>query len=651
MNNIEYISAVETLNEWARAYYALDAPLATDEEYDTLYHKALDYERTHPDELLPYSPTQRVGGALLEGFEKAEHIERMWSLEDVFNFDEMQAWVNRAVKLAEDEVEFICEPKYDGASLSLVYENGILSRAVTRGNGIVGENVTSNARTIKSIPLLIAHKEAIEIRGETVIYKNEFEAINRERIKNQEAAFANPRNSASGSLRQLDPAVCASRKLIFLPWGIGSGDIGAQNGYDEMLKIEALGFKKTAERKLCKNIEEIEASYNNMLKIRDELPMLLDGMVIKINDLPTRDKLGMTVKAPRWACAYKFPAIEKRTKLKSVDWQVGRTGTLTPVGNVESVIIEGAEISRVTLHNYDEINRLGIKIGDSITLIRSGDVIPKVIRVLDTYRNGNEQIIEKPNKCPSCGKELLFEGALIKCQNLDCVARVLNNIIHFASKRALNIEGLGKELITQLFEEKKIKHIEDIFSLNSDSFNEMEGFKDKKIANLLTAINNAKNCELWRFINALGIEHIGEAGSKKLAETFGEKWDKQEMSAYLELDGFGAEMCASLCEFIRVNGDRIAKLADIIKPNFRQITADNSSMFYQKTIVITGTFSLPRDMIKDKLTALGAIIGENVSKKTDFVLAGENAGSKLEKANAAGITILTADDLKEKHII
>ncbi|MDR0746506.1 MAG: NAD-dependent DNA ligase LigA [Helicobacteraceae bacterium] len=648
MNDQEYIESVEILNRWAHAYYVLDAPVATDEEYDILYREVQKYEDANTEKILHSSPTRRVGDVLLGGFEKAKHIERMWSLEDIFSYEELCVWIAKVKKLAGCEMEFICEPKYDGASLSLVYENGVLTRAVTRGNGIEGENVISNAHTIRTIPLVIDHKDTIEIRGETVIYKSEFEAINKERIENGEAPFANPRNSASGSLRQLDPAVCAKRKLIFLPWGIGAGILSATSALEEMRAVEKIGFKKNALRTLCRNADEIEETYRSLMKKRASIEMQLDGMVIKINDLNVRDKLGWTIKAPRWASAYKFPAVEKKTKLISVDWQVGRTGTLTPVGGVEPVNIDGAEISKVTLYNFDEILRLDLKIGDHVTLIRSGDVIPKVVQVLTAMRDRTEKNIEKPDCCPSCGSNLLVEGALIKCRNMECKDRVISVLTHFTSKRALNIEGLGEKIITQLYENGIISRVEDIFALSADSFRNLEGFKDKKNANLLNAIESAKHCELWRFINALGIEHIGESASKTVADTFKFEWYAKEIADYVQLEGFGTEMSASLYEFAQVNKDRIEYLTKIVAPVYNEGKTAGNSIFNAKTVVITGSFSIGREEIRAKLEALGAKTSESVSKKTDFVFAGENAGSKLEKAKALGIKIFYNDEaLKE----
>ncbi|MDR2639510.1 MAG: NAD-dependent DNA ligase LigA [Helicobacteraceae bacterium] len=640
-----YQEAVKTLNRWARAYYAFDAPETTDYDYDKLYREVVAYESAHPEAISSASPTQRVGGALLEGFEKAAHLERMWSLDDLFDAEELKAWIKRAAKLAEtNDLKFLCEPKFDGASLSLVYENGALIRAVTRGNGIEGENVLNNAKAIRSVPLQIDHKGLIEIRGETVIYKNEFEAINLARSENGEPPFANPRNAASGSLRQLDPKIVAERNLAFLPWGIGRGDLGAKSGALEMSAVESLGFLPNPMRRLCDNAEEIETVYEQMRIKRDDLDMELDGMAIKLDDLALRGRLGMTIKAPRWAAAYKFPAVEKKTRLIGVDWQVGRTGAITPVGAVEAVNINGATIERVTLHNFDEITRLDIRIGDTISLIRSGDVIPKVTRVLTSFRDGSQSAIEKPAGCPSCGEKPFSDGAILRCQNLDCPSRIVSSLIHFASKRAMNIEGLGKEIIQQLYNAGRIRKVEDIFALNEQSFENLEGYKQRRISLLLQAIESAKRGELWRFIHALGIERVGEAAAKKLAQVFGGSWDQKEQADYEAIEGFGKETSESIAEFLRVNRSRIDALKALAQPVAPEIKMIEGSRFGGKTVVITGGFPVPRDTIKAKLEERGASVSSSVSKKTDFVFAGENAGSKLEKALELNLAVLSWED-------
>lgn len=663
----EYLKAIECLNLWAKHYYILDDPIASDEEYDTLYHQVKNYESQNPQNIVPDSPTQRVGDKVLESFSKVAHIQRMWSLEDVFNPQELQDWIERVLRGVNHEtLNFSISPKFDGASLNLLYENGILVSAATRGDAFVGENVTQNARTIPSIPLKIAYKGRIEIRGECVIAKDDFEKLNLERLQLRENLFANPRNAAAGSLRQLDSKITAKRKLQFIPWGVGACDFKgfmsstnidstslAQDSIESsqdsffalMEKIYALGFQKSPFVKLCKDIQAIEKAYSHLISQRDSYPITLDGMVVRVDSISLQEKLGFTIKAPRFACAYKFPAIEKRAKVLGITLQVGRTGVITPVAELEPIRIEGAKVSRATLHNFDEVTKKDIQINDFVILIRSGDVIPKIIKSLPALRDGTQTPCPIPTKCPICQSELLIEEKLIKCQNLSCEARVKNSIIHFASKKALNIDGLGEKIVETLFDTGKIHSIEDLFFLQPRDLKDLEGFKDKKIQNLLNAIAATRGVELWRFINALGIEHIGEGASKKLANSFGIEFYQKTYEDFIALEGFGEEMAASLNEFCRVNIQRLLRLLELISPVCTTQRSAQDSKFSGKTFVITGTLSKAREEYKELLESLGAKVSGSISKKTDFLLCGENAGSKLAKAQELGIKIVSEAEI------
>ncbi len=647
MTKEEYSINIEKLISWAKAYYVDDEPIASDEEYDKLARECLEFENKNPNLINPNSPNRRVGGAILKGFKKANHLSRMWSQEDVFNDKELEDWIKRASKVG-DNLEFFCQPKFDGASLNLIYENGILKQAITRGDGEIGEDVTQNAMTIQSIPLEIAEKSLIEIRGEVVIKKSDFEAINIERLKNSESTFANPRNAAAGSLRQLDSSITSKRKLFFNAWGVGQNSLNFEKTSQMMDYIFSLGFVKTPMQTLVKNIDDIKKLYENMIKKRDTFPMLLDGMVIKIDDITTQQDLGFTQKFPRWSCAYKFPAVEKTTKLKDIILQVGRTGVVTPVAIVEPVLIEGANVERATLHNFDEIQRLDLKIGDEIIIIRSGDVIPKITKVLKDRRDGNEKEILKPTICPDCSSELLIEDIMIKCQNLDCPSRVVNSIIYFASKNCLNIDGLGDKIVELLVNEKKIFDILDLYSLKYEDLENLEGFKEKKINNLLNAIENSKNSELYRVLTALGIEHIGEVASKSICSKFGLDLVDVSFEDLISIDGIGEQMANSFLEFFRVNRQFVLKLFDILKPKVTIKEEAKDNPFKNKTIVITGTMSKSRDEIKLFLEDLGAKVSSSVSKKTDFLIYGEDAGSKYDKAIELGIEILTEDEMYSK---
>lgn len=713
----EYTQAVAKLSKYAYAYYVLDDPIASDEEYDILYHEVKAYEDSHPQSISPLSPTQRVGGEVLEEFSKSRHLSRMWSLDDVFSEGEMSEWVDKILK-SYPNASFVCSPKFDGASLNLRYQNGTLISAATRGDGLVGEEVLHNAKTIRSIPLHIPHKELVEIRGEVVIKKEDFESINNERLQKGEPLFANPRNAAAGSLRQLDSAITAKRKLLFVPWGIGTissetkssevdssqtnpnevdsseaksneADLDKTNPnskldfapldssfYGAMKQIQDFGFAPfLGDLAVAKDAREIHAHYEKLKSKRDSFEMLLDGMVIMLDSFASQAQLGWTSKSPRFACAYKFPALEKITKILSITHQVGRTGVITPVAELEPVEIEGAKISRATLHNYAEIAKKDIQINDFVVLIRSGDVIPKIIKSIPTRRDGTQVRILPPTHCPICDKELVKEDIFIRCANLSCQARVKESIVHFASKKALNIDGLGKKIIYLLYDMGKISSILDIYALKKEDLADLEGFKDKKITNLLEAIQASKGVELWRVINALGIPNIGEWASKQLASSFGVEFYTKSKDEILAINGFGEEMAQSILEFGVINAKIIARILEIISPKVPplRVISDSSGdfgsgnqgeastqdsagkasnagdlgqIFAGKTFVITGTLSRPRDEIKQMLESLGARVSGSVSAKTDFVLCGDSAGSKEAKARALGVKIISEAELE-----
>lgn len=638
-----YLTMIEKLNAMAHAYYVLDNPIATDEEYDILYHKVKEFELSNPHLLSPSSPTQRVGDVPLDEFEKNQHLQRMWSLDDVFNEQELKEWMERIHKLYP-QATFTCSPKFDGASLNLLYEDGLLQSATTRGDGRIGELVTQNAKTIRSIPLQIPYKEQIEIRGEVLIAKENFQIINQERLQNGENLFANPRNAAAGSLRQLNSVITSKRNLIFVPWGIGAHR-STYSSFSSLLdQIFSFGFFTPPFIKHCKSLEEIQQAYTHILQSRQDYPMMLDGMVIMVDEIALQEKLGFTIKSPRFACAYKFPAIEKISKILSVTFQVGRTGVVTPVAELEPIEIEGAMISRATLHNFSEIEKKDIRVGDEVIIIRSGDVIPKIIKPIIESRNGNQIPIIKPTHCPICQSELLIEEKFIKCQNLSCEARKIESLIHFVSKKALNIDGLGEKIIQQLYEQKLIKNLEDIFSLTYEQLFELEGWKEKKAQNTLQNIQACKGVELWRFINALGIEHIGEGASKKLQESFGLEVFTKEYEDIIAIEGFGEEMAKSFDEFRRVNITQIYTLLSILQPQCPQKIINTDSIFAGKSVVLTGTMSKDRDSIKVLLESLGAKVASSVSKKTDFLIYGENSGSKLLKAQDMGVKCLDEEE-------
>jgi len=645
MTKQEYKNKIEILKKWAKAYYVEDNPIATDEEYDTLYHEVMDYERENTSEVADDSPSQRVGGVVRDAFSKAKHIKRMWSMEDVFTTVEVQEWLDRTVKNV-GVCEYFCEPKFDGASMNLLYKDGKLIRAITRGDGVVGEEVTDNVRTIRSVPLTIEYEGQIEIRGEVVIRKDDFEAINKERLEEGEQVFANPRNAAAGSLRQLDSSVTAKRRLVFYPWGLGENSLTQGKLSEKMDFIYSQGFLKPPYAKACKTIEEIEDFYQFLISKRDDIPVMMDGMVIKVDDVHLQEDLGYTVKVPKWMCAYKFPAVEKVTKVNAITIQVGRTGVLTPVAEVEPVDLDGAVIARATLHNFDEIERKGLMIGDSVILIRSGDVIPKITKVLADRRDGSEVAIERPTVCPTCGSEVLDEGTLIKCQNLDCPDRVVNSIIHFAKKGCMNIDGLGSKIVEILVKEKKIQDILGLYHLKFEDLEGLEGFKEKRIQNLLDAIAHTKGVPLHRLISAMGIEHIGEVAGKSLALEFGLGIVDATLEQIVAIDGIGEEMANSLLEFMRVNHNFVLKLFEDIQPTVEEKVEAEENPFKDKTVVLTGSMSVSRGVVKEMLEKLGAKVSGSVSKKTDYVIYGDDAGSKLTKAESLGVATLTEGEMR-----
>ncbi len=660
----EYQTKIKTLIQWAHAYYVDDNPIATDEEYDKLYHQVLDYETTHPNDIAEDSPTKRVGGIIRDEFSKAKHIQRMWSMEDVFTFDNVKEWLTRVEKNIGIH-PYVCEPKFDGASMNLLYENGKLIRAITRGDGFIGEEVTDNVRTIQSVPLRINYPDLIEIRGEVVIRKDDFEHINKERLSNNETPFANPRNAAAGSLHQLDSSISAKRRLVFYPWGLGENKLNFETLSEKMRFIQALGFLSPPYSQACNSPEEIEAFYHKLISLRDEIPMMMDGMVVKVDEINLQEDLGYTVKVPKWMCAYKFPAVEKVTQINAITLQVGRTGVITPVAEVEPVNIDGAIISRATLHNFDEIERKDIRIGDSVIIIRSGDVIPKITKALsdrrpkfDYFPRWNKRyysqryrrklpILKAPQECPTCKSKLLNEKTLIKCQNLDCPDRVVNSIIHFANKGAMNIDGLGGKIVEQLVTQKRINNILDLYHLTTEDLIPLEGFKEKRINKLLQAIEKTKGTPLSKLIYALGIEHIGEVAGKALALEFGLDIINADLEAVIAIDGIGEEMANSHLEFMRVNGDFVGKLFTVIQPSVKQKIEAEDNPFKDKTVVLTGSLSQGRREIKAMLEELGAKVSGSVSKKTDFLIYGDKAGSKLTKAESLEVKTLTEEEMNQ----
>lgn len=652
----QYLKNIDLANKWSYAYYTLDKPEATDYEYDMLMKEIKKYEEEN-EFIHPMSPTLRIGDSVLTGFEKTTHIEKLYSLKDIFDVTELSEWVQK-VKKEYPEVEFYSEPKYDGLSLNLLYEDGRLSIAGTRGDGSEGENVTKNIPYILGIPMTIPYKGKIEIRGEVVIFKEDFEQINKERVLAGKEEFANERNAASGSLKSYDSVAVKRSRLRFCPYGIGYHEIDFLKQTEIAEWIFSQGFIKWDANSInvFKFEEEIESLYQKMNSERNTFRMLLDGMVIKINQLYIQEGLGFTVKVPKWALAYKFPAVEKTTIIKNVVFQVGKTGAITPVAEIEPVDILGTIVSRATLHNFDEIKRKDFRIGDSVSIIKSGDVIPKILYSFKARRTGSEKMINEPSQCPCCGsqteKAKLFDStedsAILKCTNKTCPAVVIAKLQSATDKKALDIKDLGDSTVEQLVNEGLVSTVKDFYSLKMEDLLKLEGFQKRKAEKLLAGVENTKGIDLSKFIKMLDIELIGERASVKISKALGFKAISSELTEadLLNVEDIGNAMATNYISFLKENIDEINILKDIIKPTFKEEKIEAHENFLGKSFVITGTLSKERDYFKKLIESKGGKISSSVSKKTDFVLVGSDAGSKEDKAKELGITILSEQDLE-----
>lgn len=648
MNNTEYNEAIQVLNKWANSYYVKDILLATDDEYDKLYFQIVDFEKENPLLVSMFSPTQRVGDKILDGFQTKKHILPLWSLDDVFDKFEFKEWYYRNHK---DGMSYTAEAKYDGLSLNLEYKDGQLVSAVTRGDGKVGENVTENAMFVKGIPLSIPYKGLVEIRGEVTINQADLDGINEWRIANGKAEFSNVRNAASGGLRSFDTKAVKAYKLQFSPFSIGENELDFELHTDEMKWIESQGFSNwgTNDYKVFTTLEEIQEFYEEMVKNRDKYPMMLDGMVVKINDIHIQDDLGFTSKYPRWAIAYKFPAVEKTTKVIDVILQVGKTGAITPVGIVDEVNFDGVFVNRVTLSNFEDIERKDIRIGDSVVLIRSGDVIPKITQVFTERRDGTEKVIQRPTACPTCGDtELDDTQAVIKCTNREC-PDILKGIVRYAvGRKALDIDSLGSSTIDELVDTKKIKNILDLWSLTMSDLLSLEGFGQRKAEKIYNAIQDTVGkVDSYRLINAMDIPNLGESASKKITEVFGARiFDPiNQPISYEEvkaIDTIGEEIATSFVAFMDKYADFVVGLNEAVKPFIEEKVSLGENLT-DKKFVITGTLSQSRGEFKKMIEAHGGKVSGSISKSTDFLLAGENAGSKETKAKDLGVTVLSEE--------
>jgi DNA ligase (NAD+) len=654
----EVSSLREEIRRHEELYYVHDNPEISDQEYDELLARLGQLEAAHPEFITPDSPTQRVGGRPAEGFEEYVHRRPMLSLDNSYNIEDLRAFDERCRKLADGRsFEYVAELKIDGLSISLHYDDGLLVRGVTRGDGRRGEDVTQNARTIRSVPLKmnatgVELGREVEVRGEAYLPRSIFEKINAEREEESLARFANPRNAAAGTIRQLDPKIVAARRLDMFAYDVITGERKPFASHWEALDwLDRAGFRVNPHRALCVTIEEVIDFCNGIESKRDELGYEIDGVVVKVNSTALQDEFGATTKAPRWAIAYKYPARQATTQVQSIVVQVGRTGALTPVANLQPVLLAGTTVARATLHNEDEIKRLDVRLGDWVLIEKSGEIIPKVLKVIDSKRTGEEQPFRMPKKCPVCGGVISRpEGeAVSRCVAADCPAQLKARILHFASRRAMRIEGLGEALVEQLVQKQMVRDVGDLYKLSHDDVAALERMAEKSAANLLAQIEASKSRDLPQLVYGLGIRHVGERTAGILAKYAGSlerlaEASVEELDAIHEIgltvaesvrDWFDDAGNLALCQRLREAGvstqlERSASAKDV-----------NAEAFAGKQFVLTGKLlSLTRDEARALIEARGGRVTSTVSKKTDYVVAGEEAGSKLDRAQALGLKII-----------
>ena len=643
-------------------YYVLDDPEIPDSEYDRLMRELQELERRYPELVTPDSPTQRVGAAPLEAFGEVRHRVPMLSLANAFDDDELREFDARVRKLLDTAgpVEYAAEPKLDGLAISLRYEAGRLVQGATRGDGYRGEDVTANVRTIDTIPLRLLGKrwpKVLEVRGEVFMPKSGFRRLNEEARRKGEKPFANPRNAAAGSLRQLDPRITAQRPLAFFAYGWGELSVErlADTHAESLLRLRDFGLPIAPQLEVLQGVEACLDYHRRLLQARDALDYDIDGVVFKVNDLDAQARLGYVSRAPRWAIAHKFPAEEALTRVRDVEWQVGRTGALTPVARLEPVQVGGVTVQNATLHNLDEIRKKDIHIGDTVYVRRAGDVIPEIVRVLPERRPPDARPIELPERCPVCGSEVIKpEGeAIARCTGgLYCPAQRKESIRHFASRRAMDIEGLGEKLVEQLVDKGLVHDPADLYGLTKAQLVSLERMGEKSAQNLLDALERSKRTTLPRFLYALGIREVGEATALALARHFGtlEAIERADEEALQEVPDIGPIVAAHIAAFFRQehNLEVIERLrrAGVHWPEFTSSPSADEQPLAGKTFVLTGALSRPRDQVKAELQALGARVTGSVSRKTDYLVAGEEPGSKLDKAKALGVTILDEQGLQ-----
>ena len=649
------------LSKYSQQYYIFDDPSVTDAEYDALYKELLSIENEYPELATQNSPSQKVGSKISKDFKKVVHEQKMLSLENAFNEEDIQNFIDRVKKLTgKSQIEFVLEPKLDGLSASVIYENGILIQASTRGDGAIGEDVTENIKTLNNVPKKVDLPGKVEIRGEVVMLKKDFEQLNEQRQFNGEKLFSNPRNAAAGSLRQLDSKITAQRKLTFFAYSLIGEGLNISSQMEILKTLRRCGFTVSDEIKLCRNQDEAYKFYQEMEKQRSDLDYDIDGVVYKTNNLSLQKEMGNATKYPRHSIAYKFPAQKAQTTILDIVVQVGRTGNITPVAELAPVNVGGVMVSRATLHNKNEIEKKDIRVGDRVIIQRAGDVIPQILYPIIEQRPENSTSFEFPNRCPCCGSQLVQDEkeVAIKCENLDCSAQLVEKLIHFVSRQAFNIEGLGERNIKFLFNKGIVKSPVDIFYLQEENqqyhLENEEGWGKQSVDNLFKSIETAKNIGLEKFINSLGIPQIGRAASILIArfyktfENFLNAVEKDTVSELITIVGIGDSMIQDLKNFFKIsnNLEVMKKLSAVV--NIQDAQVNTESKFSGKSIVFTGTLStLGRDEAKEIVERLGGKASSSVSTKTYLVVAGENAGSKLEKARNLGIKVISEQEFIE----
>ncbi|XIO55369.1 NAD-dependent DNA ligase LigA [Enterococcus faecium] len=648
------------LNQWSREYYVEDKPTVEDYVYDKEYAELVAIEEQYPDLITSDSPTQRVGGKVLEGFEKVTHDIPPYSLNDVFSKEELIAFDQRVQKAVGRVVDYCCELKIDGLSVSLRYEDGNFVRGATRGDGTVGENITENLKTVRSVPIKLKEPMNIEVRGECFMPKRSFVQLNQDREAEGKDIFANPRNAAAGSLRQLDSKITAKRNLdTFLYTVADFGPMQAKTQYDALEELEKIGFHTNREKRLCHSIDEVWSYIEEYHDKRVDLPYEIDGIVIKVNEFSLQDQLGFTIKAPRWAAAYKFPPEEVETLIENIEWTVGRTGVVTPTAIMTPVRVAGTTVSRASLHNGDYIKLKDIRLKDTVLIYKAGDIIPEVSQVVLDKRPKDSEEYQLPTHCPVCGSELvhLDEEVALRCINPKCPAQMKEGLNHFVSRNAMNIDGLGPRVLEQMYDKKLVADVADLYKLTEEELLTLDKIKEKSANNILTAIDNSKDNSVERLIFGLGIRHVGAKAAKILAEHFGdlETLSKSDYESIIALDTIGDIIADSVVTYF--SNEEVHELMNELKQagvNFEYKGLRNAQLqevespFKEKTVVLTGKLTrFTREEAKETIENLGGKVTGSVSKKTDIVVAGEDAGSKLTKAQELGIEVWTEDQMAD----